>query len=79
MAITQNKRLVIVVFFLLCFISSQATARTLKERINGNSRVHKKEARDGIFKPKENDKGNADGEVFSMDYTPARKKPPIHN
>ncbi|KAG5136642.1 hypothetical protein JHK82_021373 [Glycine max] len=32
---------------------------------------------DHVFKPKE-DKDNAN-EVFSMDYTPARRKPPIHN
>ncbi|XP_028765947.1 uncharacterized protein LOC114723877 [Neltuma alba] len=77
MAILQNKRLVIVALFLLCFISSQATARSLKERINGNIR-DRKEAHDGVLKTKE-DEGNADCEVFSMDYTPARRKPPIHN
>jgi hypothetical protein len=40
--------------------------------------LHNKEAQDHMFKPKEEDHHVGD-EVFSMDYTPARRKPPIHN
>ncbi|KAK7247517.1 hypothetical protein RIF29_42400 [Crotalaria pallida] len=67
----------------------QARARTLKERSNipstrdahnNNDNNNNKEAHGDVkFKPKEDhDEGNA-GEMFSMDYTPARRKPPIHN
>ncbi|OIW18187.1 hypothetical protein TanjilG_31307 [Lupinus angustifolius] len=80
MAAIQYKRILLVFFFILCFISIQARARALKERSNvGNSsNVHNKEEHDVKFKPKEDDEGKK-GEVFSMDYTPARRKPPIHN
>ncbi|CAL0306636.1 unnamed protein product [Lupinus luteus] len=80
MAVVHYKRILLVLFLILCFISTQATARALKERSNiGNSsNVHNKEEDDVKFKPKEDDEGKK-GEVFSMDYTPARRKPPIHN
>ncbi|KAF7840053.1 putative transmembrane protein [Senna tora] len=61
----------------------QGQGRTLKEKSKGKSDnyVHKEGHDDDdhhqIFKPKANN--NAEGEVFSMDYTPARRKPPIHN
>lgn len=60
-------------------------ARTLKERIekgDGNDayRAEKEGLDHQSFKPKENNNNNeVNGEVFSMDYTPARRKPPIHN
>ncbi|KAI9108675.1 hypothetical protein K1719_020322 [Acacia pycnantha] len=80
-----NKRLLIVVFFIVCFISFQATARTLKERSNitgmGDETINGGDHQ--TFKPKANNEANnnnnAEGEVFSMDYTPASRKPPIHN
>ncbi|WJX47694.1 hypothetical protein P8452_34355 [Trifolium repens] len=79
MAITLNKRFLLVVFILLCFISIQARARTLKEKSNDEmNTLHNKEAQDHMFKAKEEDHHVGD-EVFSMDYTPARRKPPIHN
>ncbi|CAK8578900.1 unnamed protein product [Lathyrus sativus] len=79
MAITQNKRFLLVILFLLCFISIQARARILKEKSNDVVSVsHDKEAQDHEFKAKEEDHNNGD-EVFAMDYTPARRKPPIHN
>ncbi|KAK7358887.1 hypothetical protein VNO77_00827 [Canavalia gladiata] len=83
MVVVQNKRILLVVFFLLCFISIQARARTLKEKSNivastrDANTTHHKQTHDHVFKPKEDD--NNAGEVFSMDYTPARRKPPIHN
>ncbi|KAL2342963.1 hypothetical protein Fmac_004248 [Flemingia macrophylla] len=83
--VVENKSILPVLFFLLlCFMSIHArviicAARTLKEKryTGGSSTTHYKETHDHVFKPKE-DKGNAN-EVFSMDYTPARRKPPIHN
>jgi len=52
-------------------------ARTLKEKSNDvmSTPHHNKE--DHMFKAKE--EHNVGDEVFSMDYTPARRKPPIHN
>ncbi|KAI5384296.1 uncharacterized protein LOC127105918 [Lathyrus oleraceus] len=79
MAITQNKRFLLVTIILLCFISIQARARILKEKSNDVESIsHDKEAEDHVFKAKEEDHNNG-GEVFAMDYTPARRKPPIHN
>lgn len=52
-----------------------SAARTLKEK--SNTANYYKEAEDHMFKPREGDNGG--DEVFSMDYTPARRKPPIHN
>ncbi|XP_061343738.1 uncharacterized protein LOC133289753 [Gastrolobium bilobum] len=81
MVVGQNKRIVLVVIFLLCFISNQARARTLKEKskiVGSTSTAHYKEVHDPIFKPKE-DEDNAGGEMFSVDYTAVRRKPPIHN
>ncbi|KAJ1429733.1 hypothetical protein SESBI_08136 [Sesbania bispinosa] len=82
MAAVQNKRILFVVFVFLCFFSIQTRARILKERNNqtsgdANTAQHK-EAHADLFKPKE-EEGNVSSEVFSMDYTPASRKPPIHN
>ncbi|CAL0325170.1 unnamed protein product [Lupinus luteus] len=67
------KRMLLVLFFILCFfISMQAKVRAPKE-------THNKEVFDVKFKPREDGEGNDQGQVFSMDYTPARRKPPIHN
>ncbi|KAI5405144.1 hypothetical protein KIW84_052067 [Lathyrus oleraceus] len=81
---TQNKH-ILVIFFLLCFFSIhiQVRARVLKERSNqssedaSKSQKHK-EVHADLFKLKE-EEGNVDSEVFAMDYTPASRKPPIHN
>ncbi|TKY60380.1 hypothetical protein E2542_SST17478 [Spatholobus suberectus] len=78
----QNKRTLLVVFFILCFISIHARARTFKEKSNmvstrDPSTAHHRETHDHVYKPKEG-KDHA-SEVFSMDYTPVRRKPPIHN
>ncbi|KAE9602800.1 hypothetical protein Lal_00049920 [Lupinus albus] len=80
MAAVHYNRILLVFFFILCFISLQAKARELKERSNiGNTiDVNNKEEDEVKFKPKEDDEGKK-GEVFSMDYTPATRKPPIHN
>ncbi|XP_027367481.1 uncharacterized protein LOC113873525 [Abrus precatorius] len=84
MVVVHNKRFILVVFILLCFISIQVRARTHREKSNiatstkdASSANHKETVHDHVlFKPKDADNS---GEVFSMDYTPARRKPPIHN
>ncbi|KAG4392810.1 hypothetical protein GLYMA_04G217600v4 [Glycine max] len=84
MASSQNKRILFVAFVILCLFSSPTiAARTLKEKSNltsgdVNTVQHNKEAIAKVFKPKDEDV-NVGGDVFSMDYTPASRKPPIHN
>ncbi|ESW09570.1 hypothetical protein PHAVU_009G138100 [Phaseolus vulgaris] len=83
MAVSQNKRILLVAFVILCLFSPQTIARTLKEKTNitsghANTVQHNKESHAEVFKPKDEDV-NVGGDVFSMDYTPASRKPPIHN
>ncbi|GMP25499.1 hypothetical protein CsSME_00002336 [Camellia sinensis var. sinensis] len=75
MGVLPCKRLVLVAFFLLCFISSiTATAR----RFYTETTYEAEKGEDVKFKTKE--KGlRDDQDLMTMDYTPARKKPPIHN
>lgn len=65
--------------FLLFFAYA---ARVLKERSNLSSEdastAQHREVHGDLFKPKDEDV-NVKGEVFSMDYSPASRKPPIHN
>ncbi|XP_057440158.1 uncharacterized protein LOC130732049 [Lotus japonicus] len=87
MAVLQNKSTLLVLLFLLCFFSFhiQARARLLKEKSNQqtiaevSTTQHNKEAHVDQFKPKEEEEVNGGAEVFSMDYSPASRKPPIHN
>ncbi|KAA8546932.1 hypothetical protein F0562_003361 [Nyssa sinensis] len=74
MAMVACRRLVLVAFLLLCFIFITARARSLRTDINGAEKGH------DMFIPKED--GVPDStteELVAMDYTPATKKPPIHN
>ncbi|KAF9681991.1 hypothetical protein SADUNF_Sadunf05G0060800 [Salix dunnii] len=76
MAKISRSHLVLVAFFLLCFVSTCARAtRTLRE-VN-NHEVEKKD-QNNLFPSKENGLPGV-GELAGMDYTPATKKPPIHN
>ncbi|KAL5075274.1 hypothetical protein RYX36_014258, partial [Vicia faba] len=84
MVATQNKH-ILVIFFLLCFFSVhiQVRARVLKELSNqssedANKSQQQKQVHADLFKLKE-EEGNVDSQVFAMDYTPASRKPPIHN
>ncbi|CAJ2641641.1 unnamed protein product [Trifolium pratense] len=83
MVATQNKH-ILVIIFLICFFSIhiQVRARVLKERSNQSgedaNKAQHKEVHVDMFKLKEGEE-KGDSEVFSMDYTPASRKPPIHN
>uniref|UniRef100_A0A2P2JNX8 Root meristem growth factor 9 n=1 Tax=Rhizophora mucronata TaxID=61149 RepID=A0A2P2JNX8_RHIMU len=74
MAKISLKHLILVAFF-LCFICGNATARTLKEVSN---REVDRDDQNDLFTSKEKTARDAD-ELVGMDYTPATKKPPIHN
>ncbi|CAL5214527.1 unnamed protein product [Lathyrus oleraceus] len=77
MAIVPNKRLLLIAFLLLFFISTIAQARNLREIKEGDEKGQSSE-----FKP--NHEGTQtqvknDDLLDTMDYTPASKNPPIHN
>ncbi|CAJ1974612.1 unnamed protein product [Sphenostylis stenocarpa] len=83
MAVSQNKRILLLAFVILCLFSTQTIARTLKEKnsiTSGDASTvqHNQQSHAEVFKPKDEDV-NVGGDVFSMDYTPASRKPPIHN
>ncbi|KAI3427513.1 uncharacterized protein J3R85_009570 [Psidium guajava] len=69
------KRPVFVAFCFLCVISITAQGRSLHATApeNVNVRVHK-----DANTPKEGTM-EAEDDFSSLDYTPVRKKPPIHN
>ncbi|KAF9678765.1 hypothetical protein SADUNF_Sadunf07G0069800 [Salix dunnii] len=76
MAEISRNHLVLVAFFLLCFVSTRArAARTLRE---ASSNHGAEKDQNDLFPSKENGLPGVD-ELIGMDYTPARKKPPIHN
>ncbi|KAK7247516.1 hypothetical protein RIF29_42399 [Crotalaria pallida] len=77
MALIPSKRLLVVAFILLCFISITVRARDLRETSVG---VKKGQSSD-VFKPNNHEgaQGSSGVGVDTMDYTPAKKNPPIHN
>ncbi|TKY73884.1 Root meristem growth factor 9 [Spatholobus suberectus] len=77
MAMLPSKRCLLVAFLLLCFVSV-ATARSLRETKDGLAPVSAEKSHENQFKP--NQGGEQDiGDLATMDYTPAKKNPPIHN
>ncbi|RDX79589.1 Root meristem growth factor 9, partial [Mucuna pruriens] len=75
MAISPNKRLLLVAFLLLCFITITARARNLRE-----IRDHAdKKGQTSLFKPNHEGAQDTNSELDTMDYTPAKRNPPIHN
>ncbi|KAG2711686.1 hypothetical protein I3843_04G081800 [Carya illinoinensis] len=72
------KRLLLVAFVFLCFISITARARSLRAASNTNEAGPKGDV-DDLFTPKEDGMEASSDELASMDYTPTTKKPPIHN
>ncbi|EOX92343.1 hypothetical protein QUC31_003583 [Theobroma cacao] len=75
MARVPCKHLLLVALFLFCFISTTAGARNMPVA-KETQKVHD----DQVLTATEDGapKINAD-ELVSMDYTPATRKPPIHN
>ncbi|KAJ8765743.1 hypothetical protein K2173_014865 [Erythroxylum novogranatense] len=68
--------LLLVTFFLLCFVSNTVTARKLLKEAD-NHQVEKDQ--NEFQTSKGNERLPDPDELVGMDYTPARKKPPIHN
>ncbi|KAE7998221.1 hypothetical protein FH972_002786 [Carpinus fangiana] len=68
------KRLLLLAFLLLCFISITATARNLPRASNEAPKGYV----DQITPNQDHEVLDSD-ELVSMDYTPTKKNPPIHN
>ncbi|XP_058179446.1 uncharacterized protein LOC131298147 [Rhododendron vialii] len=82
MVAVPRKRFVLVAFFLLCFISITAKASRSVPKESRNGADQKGDGNETIFSPKskgELSEGNSDQDLATMDYTPAQKRPPIHN
>ncbi|XP_052191370.1 protein GOLVEN 2 isoform X2 [Diospyros lotus] len=76
MALLVCKRLLLLAFLMLCIISVPATARVL--RTDERTNIGAEKGQNDAIMPK--GKWVADSEeLLTMDYTPAKKKPPIHN
>ncbi|XP_019436863.1 PREDICTED: uncharacterized protein LOC109343150 [Lupinus angustifolius] len=78
MALLPSKLLLLLAFLLLCFITTTPRARSLRDT-SGNG-VEKGQSSVKVFKPnnREGAQSSSD-EVDTMDYTPAKRNPPIHN
>ncbi|XP_004503988.1 uncharacterized protein [Cicer arietinum] len=76
MTMLPNKRLLLIAFLVFCFIST-ARARNLRETKDGAEK-----SQSGLFKPNHEETKTQENNgdlVDTMDYTPAKKNPPIHN
>ncbi|XP_050205123.1 uncharacterized protein LOC126655150 [Mercurialis annua] len=84
MAKVACKHLLLVVLFILCFMSIGARARILRVANNGNEvgNLHQdlssSSVENKITVPEPEPAADAE-ELVGMDYTAPRKKPPIHN
>ncbi|KAK8472639.1 hypothetical protein PHAVU_002G267404 [Phaseolus vulgaris] len=76
MATSPNCRHLLLLCLLLCFITMTARARSLRE-IKHDDAV--KKAQTGLFKPQHEAAQQSNDELDTMDYTPAKRNPPIHN
>ncbi|KAJ9170276.1 hypothetical protein P3X46_018396 [Hevea brasiliensis] len=79
MAKVPCKNILLVAFFLLCFVSIGARARTLQVAKNINEVEKIKDHQDNSFTSKGNGVHPDADEQLGMDYTGPSKKPPIHN
>ncbi|XP_052191369.1 protein GOLVEN 2 isoform X1 [Diospyros lotus] len=77
MALLVCKRLLLLAFLMLCIISVPATAARVL-RTDERTNIGAEKGQNDAIMPK--GKWVADSEeLLTMDYTPAKKKPPIHN
>ncbi|KAJ9177715.1 hypothetical protein P3X46_012904 [Hevea brasiliensis] len=79
MAKVSCKNLLLVAFFLLCFVSIGARGRSLRVAKNINEVEKIKDHEDNSFTSKGNGAPPDAEELLGMDYTGPKKNPPIHN
>ncbi|EOY13681.1 Encodes a root meristem growth factor, Belongs to a family of functionally redundant ous peptides that are secreted, putative [Theobroma cacao] len=71
----SRKHYLLVAFLLLCFISTTARAQSLPKEARETEKGHDDQV---LTAATEDGASNVD-ELVAVDYTPARRKPPIHN
>ncbi|KAI4317168.1 hypothetical protein L6164_025063 [Bauhinia variegata] len=80
MAILPSKRLLLVAFILLCFITITVRGRSLRETSTQETRNGAEKSQNDLVKTKNQGGEQPDtDDLVTMDYTPAKKNPPIHN
>ncbi|BAT79078.1 hypothetical protein LR48_Vigan04g103700 [Vigna angularis] len=80
MAMLPTKRFLLLALLLLCFLSINATARSLRETKDELAPVSAEKSYENQFKVNQGGQQEQDtGDLTTMDYTPAKKNPPIHN
>ncbi|KAK7358889.1 hypothetical protein VNO77_00829 [Canavalia gladiata] len=75
MAFSPSKRLLLVAFLLFCFFTMTARARNLRETKD----EAKKDQTKNLFKLNHEGAQDSSDDLDTMDYSPAKKNPPIHN
>ncbi|OMO74620.1 hypothetical protein CCACVL1_16579 [Corchorus capsularis] len=75
MARVPCKHFLLVAFVLLCFISTTTKARSLPKAPSTPEKGHGDEV---VLTATQDGDSNVE-ELVAVDYTPARRKPPIHN
>ncbi|KAF7840052.1 Root meristem growth factor 9 [Senna tora] len=80
----SSRRILLVAFLLICFFSISASGRSLREKSKnyngvGEEKVQKQNS--NMFKANKHggEEANGSDDLVTMDYTPAKKNPPIHN
>ncbi|WCJ31710.1 hypothetical protein M5689_013177 [Euphorbia peplus] len=73
------KHLLLVAFFLLCFLSSTASARNLRVGKDIVEKKHEDPNSNPNSNAKEQVQEDPNEDLVGMDYTAPKRKPPIHN
>ncbi|XP_028765992.1 uncharacterized protein LOC114723908 [Neltuma alba] len=80
MVVLPTHRLLLVAFLFFCIVSSTASARSLRETRHVDEKAQTPNS--SAFKEKVHSQGEEQlkgDDWVTMDYTPAKKNPPIHN
>ncbi|XP_047181458.1 uncharacterized protein LOC124847908 [Vigna umbellata] len=75
MATSPTYKHLLLLFLLLSFTTMTARARSLRE-IKDDA---VKKGQNDLFKPQHESAQESNDELDTMDYTPAKRNPPIHN
>ncbi|KAA8542858.1 hypothetical protein F0562_024010 [Nyssa sinensis] len=88
MTLVPCRRVVLITFFIiiLCFISITTAARSMRSAgsVEGHAEhinigVENTSHHEYMFETKDGDSDLKGADLMTVDYTPAKKKPPIHN
>ncbi|KAH6835191.1 hypothetical protein C2S53_014460 [Perilla frutescens var. hirtella] len=79
MAFFPTKHLLIVTIFLLCFISTSTQARKLSMKIPQSPNIASAKGKEKVARKEDQVQDNMSEELAMIDYSPARRKTPIHN